>query len=262
MRFPPPDREHSRRPPLALQDRDRDLLRTAHEYRLISTPQYLRLFSTESRDAIYTRLQKLFHHGYLDRLGENPNTPLIYALGRRGAEVLEVSRRKEVGARYLAHQLMIGDFRIAVTLAARAKGIILTWRTIPQALPVRPDGFFSLHFPDHPEGRNRAHFCLEADRSTMTRERFVDKLRAYHAWQAAGGHTRSLGIRTFRVLSVTKSEERLRSLVAAVAHHPALGSEPSRFWFTALPRIEAAGGVLQTIWGVPDASGCLRSVLP
>jgi hypothetical protein len=43
--------KRSHRPPLALQERDLDLLRTAYEYRLISTPQYLFLYSDESRDA-------------------------------------------------------------------------------------------------------------------------------------------------------------------------------------------------------------------
>src|SRR5207249_2007871 len=61
--------KRSHRPPIALQDRDRELLRTVFEYRLISTPQVLRLFDDESRDGIYRRLQMLFHHGYLDRIG-------------------------------------------------------------------------------------------------------------------------------------------------------------------------------------------------
>lgn len=51
-----------------------------------------------------------------------------------------------------------------------------------------------------PEGRNCAFVCFEADRSTMPRERFLAKLHAYHAWQAAGGHTAALGIKSFRVL--------------------------------------------------------------
>src|SRR5688572_20371461 len=61
---------------LALQDRDLELIRIAYDYRLISTPQFLRLLPDESRDGVYRRLQKLFHHGYLDRLGTNPNAPL------------------------------------------------------------------------------------------------------------------------------------------------------------------------------------------
>src|SRR5438034_1943342 len=107
---------------------------------------------------------------------------------------------------------MIGDFRSAVTLAADVSGIETTWRRFPDNQPVRPDGFFGLRFPTLPEGRNRAFFCLEADRSTMSRERFLAKLNAYQRWHAAGGHTASLAIKSFRVLTVTKSVERLRSL--------------------------------------------------
>ena len=101
--------KRSHRPPIALQDRDLELLRTVADYRLISTPQFLRLFEGESRDGIYRKLQRLFHHGYLDRIGTNPNAPLLYGLGQRGADVLGVSRRKEVSDPYVDHQLMIGD---------------------------------------------------------------------------------------------------------------------------------------------------------
>lgn len=108
-----------------------------------------------------------------------------------------MSRRKEVGDRYLAHQLMIGDFRIAVTLAAKAARIEATWRRFPDDQPVRPDGFFGLRFPTLPDGRNRAFFCLEADRSTMPRERFLAKLHAYQAWHVTGGHTAVLASSRF-----------------------------------------------------------------
>jgi hypothetical protein len=254
----------SHRPPLALQARDLELLRTAHDYRLITTPQYFRLFSDDSRDGIYRRLQKLFHHGYLDRLGTNPNAPMLYALAKRGADVLEVSARKDVGDRYVAHQLMIGDFRIALTHAAGAHGIDLTWRTLPQALPVRPDGFFSLQFPELPEGRNRAFFMLEADRSTMPRERFVEKLRAYRAWHLAGGHTEALGIRTFRVLTVTRSDERLGGLVRAAREAGEVGLSLRHFWFASEKRFtaEVPGAIFGWIWETPDRPGEFLSLLP
>ena len=194
--------KRSHRPPLALQDRDRELLRTVADYRLISTPQLLRLFDDESRDGIYRRLQRLFHHDYLDRLGTNPNAPLRYGLGRRGAEILGVSRRKDVSDPYVDHQLMIGDFRVALTRATRTRQIALSWRTVPAGSPVKPDGFFGLQFPDRPDRKNRAVFFLEADRSTMTRDRFVEKLLSYWRWYRTGGHTEKLRIKGFRILTV------------------------------------------------------------
>lgn len=246
--------KRSWRPSLVLQERDLDLLRTAADYRLITTPQYLLLYFEEGRDGIYRRLQTLFHHGYLDRLGTNPNAPMLYALGRRGAEALEVSYRKEVGDRYVAHQLMIGQFRIALTLAARAAGIEFDWLRLPVDLPLRPDGFFALRFSDLPEGRNRAFFFLEADRSTMTRERFVKKLEAYQSWYEADGHTGQLGIRNFRVLTVTKSDERATSLMRAATATRALSAGLPRFWFASNAGLAlscATSRMLDPIWRVP-----------
>ena len=252
----------SHRPPLALQSRDLELLQTAHDYRLIMTPQYLRLFSDESRVGIYRRLQKLFHHGYLDRIGENPNAPLVYALGKRGAEVLEVPHRKNVGDRYLAHQLMIGDFRIAVALAARESAIEVSWRRVPDGQPIRPDGFFGLRFPTLPEGRNCTFFFLEADRSTMPRERFLAKLHAYQAWHAAGGHTAALGIKSFRVLTVTKSVERMRGLLTAAAEDGHLAPRHAAYWFASDSAGEGALGALGPIWHTAAEPDGLANLLP
>ena len=81
---------------------------------------------------------------------------------------------------------------------------------------MKPDGFFGLQFPWLPDGRNRAFFFLEADRSTMPRERFLKKLLAYWDRFCRGGHSETLGIKRFRVLTVTKSEERLASLLGAL----------------------------------------------
>ncbi|HEV2055945.1 MAG TPA: replication-relaxation family protein [Methylomirabilota bacterium] len=257
--------KRSHRPPLALQDRDLDLLRTAYEYRLITTPQFLQLYRDDSKDGIYRRLQKLFHHGYLDRIGTNPNAPMLYALARRGADVLEVPVRKEVGDGYVPHQLMIGNARIALTLAANEEKLAFTWKTFDgRDSPVRPDGFFSLQFPDLPEGRNRAFFMLEADRSTMTRERFVQKLVAYQGWCDAGGHTAKLGIKNFRVLTVTRSEERLRSLVSAAAGSGGIRRDLARFWFTSETRFTPPSGsaILGAIWETADRPGHSQSLLP
>jgi hypothetical protein len=254
----------SHRPRIALQDRDLELHRTVSNYRLISTPQLLRLFEDESRDGIYRRLQGLFHHGYLDRIGTNPNASLVYGLGRRGAEILEVPHRKDVADPYVAHQLMIGDFRVAMTRAMTTRNIVLSWRTVPADSPVKPDGFFSLQFPDRPDGKNRAFLFLEADRSTMTRERFVQKLENYWRWYRTGGHTEKLGIKGFRVLTMTKSEERVRSLVLATRGSSELSSALRMFWFASELRIAVTepARVLEPIWTTAAELDGLRGLLP
>jgi len=254
----------SHRPPLALQDRDLELLRTVADYRLITTPQILKVFSDESRDGLYRRLQRLFHHGYLDRLGTNPNAPMLYAIARRGSDVLGVSAGRGVGDRYVAHQLLVNDVRIALDHASRMHGVELAWLPVVDGQPVRPDGYFSLRFQDLPDGRNRAFFFLEADRSTMTRERFVEKLRAYASWHDAGGHTRTLGIKTFRVLTVTPSKERVASLVTATRSSAALAAMLGHFWFTSVALFTTcpSSSILGAIWERPDRPGDLLSLLP
>lgn len=224
--------KRSWRPPLALQGRDLALLRTVHEYHLITTSQFLLLFGDESKDGIYRRLQKLFHHGYLNRIGTNPNAPMLYAIGRRAAEVLEVPLSKSVRERYVAHQLMIGNFRIALTLAARERGIEVMWPRLPADLPIRPDG---------------------------PRQRFLGKLAAYERWNQAGGHTVALGIRHFRVLTVTKSEERIASLMAPVLN----GARPA-FWFTSEGRFApgAPVTVIDPIWRISGQSREERGLIP
>lgn len=283
--------KHSWRPPLVLQERDIAFLQAAADYRLLSTPQYLLLFP-ESRDAVYRRLQLLFHHGYLDRLNGDPTKPMVYGLANRGAEILVErgylqdigdwrKKNQDLQDRYIAHQTMITNFRIALTLAVRERldvrllffqreGLALRDRVTAahngrrQSLPINPDGFFGLQFPDLPEWRNRAFFFLEADRSTMTKDRFLQKLVGYWEWFCQGGHTRKHGIRTFRVLTVTKSEERMGSLLHAAREAGELQEDLRLFWFTSEKRFgaERPAPILGPIWGGSDRPGSPQSILP
>jgi len=252
--------KRSHRPALVLQNRDVDLLRTISEYRLISTPQILRLFSDDSQDGLYRRLQKLFHGGYVDRLGRNPNAPLVYAIGRRGAEVLGEATRKAVGEPYVAHQLMIGNFKIALLEAVKGRRIEISWWALPPHLPVKPDAFFTLQFAWLPEGQNRAHFALEADRSTMPSRRFRSKLERYIDWWRQGAHTEALGIRNFRILTVTRSRARRENLAEVAA---TLRIEAPMFWFASETELMPGGpkSVLDDVWTVPRFPA-LRSVVP
>jgi hypothetical protein len=157
---------------------------------------------------------------------------------------------------------MIGDFRVALTCATGARNIVLSWRSVPVGAPVKPDGFFCLQFPDRPDGNNRAFFFLEADRSTMTRERFVQKLVNYWRWYRADGHTEQLGIKRFRVLTVTKSDERARSLLTATTATAELHSALAMFWFASEHLFDAqTSDLFASIWNVAGEREP-RSLLP
>jgi hypothetical protein len=122
---------------------------------------------------------------------------------------------------------------------------------------VRPDGFFGLQFADRPHGKNRAFFFFEADRSTMTRERYVQQLANYGRWYQRGGHTEELGIKRCRVVTVTKSEERARTLLEAATRCSELDSALPMFWFASEARFAGSASVVDPVWHVPGAASVL-----
>lgn len=122
---------------------------------------------------------------------------------------------------------------------------------------MRPDGFFGLQFADRPHGKNRAFFFFEADRSTMTRERYVQQLANYGRWYQRGGHTEELGIKRCRVVTVTKSEERARTLLEAATRCSELDSALPMFWFASEARFAGSASVVDPVWHVPGAASVL-----
>ncbi len=141
----------------------------------------------------------------------------------------------ELGAR---HTMLLSHIRAVLTLSCRAHhpGIeLVAWREGRGLIdstevafdrgyarvPVAPDAFFTLS-----DAKGRAHFLVEADRGTMPVKRFILKLKAYAAWFEEKKHQEKLGIRFFRVLTVTSSAARAAHFVAAsraTQNLPALG---------------------------------------
>ena len=94
---------------------------------------------------------------------------------------------------------------------------------------VRPDAFFALK---HGTKNLGAYYCLEADRSTMSRQRVLDKLRDYfRLWRTGHFQTSFHGVPHFVVLVVTKSAARRDSLrqVARQADDRQTGARLFRF---------------------------------
>src|SRR3954470_9689976 len=79
---------------MILTPRDLDILRAVYRHRLLRSTHLVAL-SGGSPQATLRRLQLLFHQGYLDRPAMQldwyvrGSEPLVYALGNRGAEILE-----------------------------------------------------------------------------------------------------------------------------------------------------------------------------
>lgn len=253
--------------PMILTPRDLDILRAVHRHRLLRSTQLIALLNG-SRQATLRRLQLLFHHGYLDRPAmqldwyARGSEPLVYALGNRGAEVLEAegvarprgvrwdTKNRNVSRVFLHHTLAVAEIMVAFEVACRAHEggrvippeevlagapaatrrlrlpfrwqVEVRWGGKPYRLGLEPDRVFGLRFEGVPENRRHAYFFLEADRGTMPVVRkglaqtsFLRKLLAYRETWRQGLHRQLFGIKSFRVLTVTTSPERVEHLISA-----------------------------------------------
>lgn len=273
---------------IRISDRDMEIIRLAYEYRFLNSRQVQGLVKG-SDQVILRRLQKLFHHGYLDRpvsqiVFSNPlmgHQNMVYGLGDKGADLLAVKlgidrgnilwkeKNKEASERYIQHTLMISDFRACLTMALRdiPNTELLFWKRenteelrekhqviIKEAgrqkrLAVVPDGFFSMQDPG-----GITYFFVEADRSTMTNARFQNKLKGYWLWWRQGGpkKTFDLDIQSFRVLTLTKSRVRMENLIQA-ARNVIETKGLLMFWFTCEEdyQFDNPGNILGEIWRTP-----------
>jgi hypothetical protein len=197
---------------MLLTPRDLEILRAVYRHRLLRSTHLVALFGGSSQTTL-RRLQLLFHHGYLDRPPmqldwyTRGSEPFVYALGNRGAEVLEAegvvrrgsvrwdTKNRNLSRVFLHHTLMVAEVMVAFEAACgNREGVRLIppeeilvgapeatrrlrlpfrWQIeVRQGgklhrLGVEPDGVFGLEFHRAPENRRRAYFFLEADRGTM-----------------------------------------------------------------------------------------------
>src|ERR1700678_626684 len=229
-----------RTPGFQLTDNDRDLIRVVYEHRFLHI-EHLSALVNRSYKKVHGRLFKLVENRFLARI-EFRFQKHIYVIGRVGIDVLVEQgiasreliefrlRHQELKELFLRHQLLLVDLRCILELACRGTTVkldtwregkslwdsVVTWRDRERLeLPVCPDVFFTLKDGSRPEGRNRLHFFLEADRSTSTHKRFQQKLIAYQQYLEDGHHTKKYGIKTFRVVTFTVTEQRAHALSAA-----------------------------------------------
>lgn len=260
---------------LRIQPSDVALLRDLSEYRFLNTEQVLALRHRGLRN-LQRRLHDLYHAGYLDRPSQQnisalPKGHIVYGLGAKGAEFLfenreeraeklrQVRLNRETAFPYIAHALMISQFRATLTLACeKEKAEIARWRQgmeLKHDLKLRgenpdlvPDSFFTIE-----KGDKRGHFFLEADRSTMTLDRFLQKLKTYWEWWRAEKYNERLGISRFRVLTITVSKERKENLLRTAKNADPRRQGSNMFLFLSETEysLKKPEAVLQPIWVSP-----------
>lgn len=237
--------------PIRLTERDCEIIRLINRHRFLRSHQIIVLIGGSTQN-LSRRLQRLFHHGYLERpraqlqyYERNGSQTIAYGLGNKSGSLLQLNpsawgeKNRGIGRMYLAHALLVSDVMVSLELACRQHGVRflhedelnlpvtapLHWRARLRdgtKLGVIPDRVFALEYSNQNGQVQRIYYFLEADRGTMpvvreklTQSSFYRKLLAYEATWANKVHQRHLGIPRFRVLTVTTSAARVKSLLDA-----------------------------------------------
>jgi DNA-binding Lrp family transcriptional regulator len=217
---------------------------------------------------------------------------IAYGLGNKGGALLKrelgiavrpdswSEKNHVIGRVYLEHTLFVAEVMASLELACRKRGDVrllyedqlglpvekqsFRWRVKMRnglKLGVVPDRVFALEYTDQNGQIQRVYFFLEADRGTMPVVRkglaqtsFYRKLLAYEATWTRKIHQRHLGIHRFRVLTVTTSAARVKSLVDACSQ-----LERGHGLFLFADKNILSGDVFSHIWqtGRPGETGRL-----
>ncbi len=184
-------------------------------------------------------------------------------------------KNRSVGRIFLQHALLVSEIVVGLELASRECGHVrlVSEGSLPvpksiaherrafrwnvnlskkTKLCVIPDRVFALDRAD-PNGHNdRAFFFLEADRGTMpvmrknlSQTSFYRKLLAYEATWRQGIHEGRFGFHRFRVLTVTTSKKRLKSLLDACSQ---LKSGHGLFLFADRTILDKPTEILSALW--------------
>ncbi len=224
-------------PRMYLTARDKEIIIAVYRHRLLRRDQIDRLFFTQI-SACNRRLFLLYHHGYLDRIFKPVSfgsSQAVYALDKNGADLiaqeLGIERSKinwkrknnNVELLFLEHTLAISEFYVNLVLSLRKQPDIklLFWQReskeindrVPDPsgkrkyLTVSPDAFFGIK---RPEGKS--YFFIEVDMGTMSVQRYKRKIIAYRQYWKNEKYREAYGFRSFRVITVTNSNKRLKNL--------------------------------------------------
>lgn len=280
-------------PPLRLTSRDGEILKCLQRHRFLRSDHILAL-SDGSRQQVLRRLQRLFHHGYLERPScqidyyQSGSRRIAYGLGNKGAawlkrelslhfHQLDWQQKSHVGRLFLEHALLVSDIMVAVELACRkhkdfrllSAGDLrianmrepFQWKVDigqRQKCGVIPDRVFGLEF-----NGNQYWYFLEADRGTMPMTRgnldqtsFQRKLLAYEATWSQNLHRTRFGWQRFRVLTVTTNKQRVQGIIEVCQ---GLAHGHGLFLFLDAAALAKQGDILTIPWQTcrPDKTATL-----
>ena len=232
---------------LGLTSRDRQIIQEVQRFGVLTRDQLiaLRLFSSKTRAK--ERLKRLVDAAYLSaRRQPLPagGPRLVYLLGRQvaGFDSRSQKRFQEVSDLFLAHELGVVDIHIAFERATGISRWLPAKELEAMAFGVIPDGYAEYEL-------RSLTYCafIEYDRGTETVGRVERKVQTYVELARSSRFQQVFGRTFFRVLVVTDSANRLRTLSTATARHT-----DKIFRFTTLSDL-IRQGPLASIWWRPNA---------
>lgn len=295
--------------PYVFQERDFHLIRLVWENRFLTkdlfllfyppdptkTPAHVRTDTPKRAGTnLERRLSTLYHAGYLTRFRKELRGTLIYAITNKGAELLRERQlplfsatdwneaNRDLSRAYTDHTLMTARFRASLAVATRDHPhVFLTayerestdlkaeWKRGHMRVYVNPDAFFTLKDDAQPAGQQFWPYFLEADQSTMTLERMMEKYARYSLMLQDKKHQDAFDIQSFRVLTIAKSRQRASNLVSVLHEttsvplpdpetrkrtpYPFPAEHKKFFYFTTEETYtEAPANVLASIWRRAD----------
>lgn len=274
--------------PYRLQPRDIKMIEAVFRYRFL-TPRHLAALVGGYLPHLKQRLRLLFQDGYLDRpQAQRPTRilteELVYALGKKGAELLTHLAQKpdaqkfllnpsiplsvsetewnEVPSRqvtlpFIDHQLGVAEVLICLEGALTQRDLAIRWhgqfrrrehdRLVVGKAAQMPDAHFLLVDPTHERPRGIRCF-LEYDRGTLNLPRMRKRFELYHRYWL--NHRGDLA---FRVITMAETENRMNSLrkiargVGRTSDHPKTWGG---LWFShrGLYKLEKPETILEPIW--------------
>jgi len=268
-----------------LTERDKEILRLVYRHRFLRSSHICALVSGSTQQLLRRLKLLYHHgylsrpRAQIDYYHHGGTSEMVYCLGRHGASLLKMEfgemfrsiswDEDDTSDRrvFLKHALLVSDIMVAVEFACRQSGIrLLTehdlaksnrpfrWKMNVQGqkLTVAPDRVFAFEALDVDGNSGRSYFFLEADRGTMpvtrktvSQSSFFRKLLSYEATWTQAIHEKQFGFSRFRVLTVTTSQERVRSLVEACSK---LKTGHGLFLFTDRAILEQPHNILSHVW--------------
>jgi hypothetical protein len=260
---------------------DLPLVELVNSYGMLTQEQLQRL-TGKGRSSMQRTLRRLYDTHTLNRVllytSTQGNPRAFYILDKTGQALLEEQGYEQVrlinpntiSAASITHTSDLNSLRIAITGECRERGWhIPYWYSDLQlkaikekitilepsgqalTLPVEQDAAFAIEQPGLPP----AGFLLEYDRSTMTVERYLQKVRAIVAYHKTGAYADRYGSNSMKVLTIvsrrqSEGERRIKNLLNATAQVPGIGR---RFWFTTLATFADAQPLTDSIWMIAGA---------